>query len=446
LSIISLADAIRKEFSTLGVPDILEMALVSSTGKVVYSDLGKSALAKVSPFYNSMLIMTLGDTMSLTVDPTKTMMISRVSNSTILVALTNKKIGIVLTKLKGVGEKFGRLLDEIVPQQEPATSASFASIQAEAKPSQPAAPTPAPDVAAPRPMEQHEEPERLAATDIVARIAESLGFSIPKGPEQPVSAGVAATASPTFTPPAAITVNEARAIIDEARESNLTLRALGGTAVAMRCPSAGRRALVREYPDIYLVGHAKEIERIREVLTRLEFEPDERFNAAHGAKRLKFFNLKGEMDVNIFLDVFEMWHKLDLKDRLDLDEYTISLADLLITKLQIVELKEKDVRDVTAILLDHAPGKGRDEIDGDYIAKLCSDDWGLWKTLSMNSRKIMESLNGFDLREDEKQKVKLTLEDFLKKLEAEPKSTRWKTRASIGEKSKWYITVEEETR
>jgi hypothetical protein len=262
-------------------------------------------------------------------------------------------------------------------------------------------------------------------------------------PTQPVTADVVAATSPIPTPPVPIIVNEAKAIIDEARANNVTLRALGGTAVAMHCPSARHRALVREYPDIDLAGHAKEGRGITKVFASLGFEPNKRFNALHGAKRLKFAEENSEMDVDVFLDVFVMCHKLDLKDRLELDDYTISLADLFITKLQIVELNEKDIRDVITIVLDHGLGRGREEIDDDYIAKLCADDWGLWKTISKNTEKILEMLNDYGITEEEKQKVKLRLGELLKRLEAEPKGTRWKLRARIGESKKWYETVEE---
>jgi hypothetical protein len=186
---------------------------------------------------------------------------------------------------------------------------------------------------------------------------------------------------------------------------------------------------------------------MKEVFLKLGFDPNRRFNALHGDKRLKFLDEKNEFDVDVMLDVFEMCHKLELKDRLSLDQYTISLADLLMTKLQTVNLNEKDVRDVIAILLDHEAGNaGPEEIDMDYIAGLCSNDWGLWKTLSMNSDKILDLLGDYDLQEDQEQTVKLRLTGFLKRLETEPKSSKWKVRSKVGERNRWYERVEEVVR
>jgi hypothetical protein len=423
LSIESLAIAVKKDFTTLGMPDILEMAILSTSGKVLYSDLSKSVMTKISPFYDNLLILSPGDNMSLNVDATKTIIVSRISNLTIMIALTDKKLGIVLTKMRSVADKFGKLLDELVPLQEEKIQEVFTGIEAEEKPTlrEPTSDRVAEAVEAPSPQQQ----------------AESLQVATP-----PVTIKLAPIPSPPVPP----IVSQAKTIIDEARKSSVTLRALGGMAVALHCPSARHRALMREYPDIDLVGHAKEGKEIKKVFLSLGFEPNKRFNALHGNKRLKFLDTKSEVDVDIFLDVFQMCHKFDFKDRLNLDEYTISLADLLMTKLQIVELNEKDVRDVIAIFLDHVAGRGQEEIDDDYIAGLCGDDWGLWKTISMNCEKILEFLNDYEIPEGEKQKVKSKLASFLKRLEAEPKGTRWKMRARVGERAKWYETVEEVAR
>jgi hypothetical protein len=424
LSIDSLASAIRKDFTTLGMPDIVEMAIVSSTGKVMYSDLGKSTLARVSPFYKNMLLMSPGDNISLNMDSARNIIVSRVSNSAILVVLTNKKVGIVLTKMKGVAEKFGKLLDEVTPQQELSAAEAPPSPQVEVETIETVAPpSPPSDNIMAHPIEQEEQLEQAVAQ---------------------ISAAVSQAPAPA--PAVPIIVNEAKAIIEEGKANNVTLRALGGTAIAIHCPSARSKALMRDYPDIDLAGHAKEAKGITKAFGDLGFLPNKRFNALHGAKRLKFAEENSETDVDVFLDVFEMCHKLDFKDRLELDEYTISLADLLMTKLQIVELNEKDVRDVIALVLDHNFGPDQDQIDYDYIAKLCGDDWGLWKTLSNNAQNISGQVDNYAITEDEKKKAKLRLEVFLKRLEDEPKGTRWKLRARVGESRKWYETVEEVVR
>jgi len=239
-------------------------------------------------------------------------------------------------------------------------------------------------------------------------------------------------------------VEQATKIIDEAQKNDVVLRAVGGVAIGMRCPSAKHRSLVRNYVDMDFIGHAKQDKGIKQVLTEMGFEPNKRFNALHGKKRLQFWDTKKNIDIDIFLDVFEMCHKFDFKDRIDLDKYTIPLADLLMTKLQIVKINEKDIRDTIAILADHEFGdKNNDMIDLDYIAKLCSEDWGLYKTLSMNAEKVTEFVKDYDLKDEHARAVKTRIKTFLKRLEDEPKSMRWRMRARVGERSKWYEDVEE---
>ena len=73
----------------------------------------------------------------------------------------------------------------------------------------------------------------------------------------------------------------------------------------------------------------------------------------HGDERLVFFGREGELKVDVWLEVFRMAHKFNFKDRLPLDNPTLPLSDLLMTKLQIVELNEKDARDMVCLLADH---------------------------------------------------------------------------------------------
>lgn len=148
MSLVTLAEAIRKELTTLGMPTVLEMAVVSNSGKVLYSDLSKLAMNKISPFYKSLLLMGLGDNLSLALDNTKTIVASRVSSRAILIVITDKKVGIILTKMSGVGDKFGRLLDELIAMEESKSGEGSPStaVVAEAQPASSAATSSPPQV------------------------------------------------------------------------------------------------------------------------------------------------------------------------------------------------------------------------------------------------------------------------------------------------------------
>ncbi len=241
---------------------------------------------------------------------------------------------------------------------------------------------------------------------------------------------------------------EARRILEAAEAKGIVLRLLGGLAVKLSSPSASHRALTRKYPDIDFAGYRKQGRTIKELFVELGYEPNQRFNALHGDKRLLFYDNKNGRQVDIFLDVFEMCHKFDFKGRLDLVKQTIPIADLLITKLQIVQINEKDVRDIFCIVKDHelVGGGSSQGIDVDHIIKLCSEDWGLYKTVTTNLNKLLLFVDDYEFSSADKALIRGCIRKILDLIEKAPKSTRWKMRATVGEKVRWYELPEEAVR
>ncbi|QGR15980.1 hypothetical protein [Sulfurisphaera ohwakuensis] len=226
-------------------------------------------------------------------------------------------------------------------------------------------------------------------------------------------------------------------IVDKAREKNVILRLIGGAAVAILAPK-GSEVFARKYKDIDFFGISSQSKKISEVLESVGMIGNKRFNALHGDRRLMFYDPKIDSTVDVFLDVFEMCHKITLKDRLAIMPYTIPPSDLLLTKLQIIKLTENDVKDLFALLTDlelgdHDDGK---TIDINYIAKLLADDWGFYTTVTDNIEKL---LNEFNPPSNVAEKLRILKE----KIEKEPKSLKWKMRAKIGRKVKWYEEPEE---
>jgi len=237
--------------------------------------------------------------------------------------------------------------------------------------------------------------------------------------------------------------DEAKRILDEARERGIILRLFGGVAVKYHCPSATHRSLHRSYPDLDFFGRGKQGREIRKLFLDLGYEPNQRFNALHGVTRLIFEDAKNQRVVDIFLDVFRMCHTLHLGDRLSLDEYTIPITDLLLTKLQVVEINEKDIRDLIAILKDHdvvneiASGD-KEVIDAGYVSRLCADDWGLCKTISLTLGKLLSFIPKYELEPETKQILESRINILLHAIETVPKSFKWKLRDKVGEKKRWY--------
>src|SRR5205823_4006673 len=134
---------------------------------------------------------------------------------------------------------------------------------------------------------------------------------------------------------------------------------------------------------------------------------------------------------------------LHLGDRLSLDEYTIPIPDLLLTKLQVVEINEKDIRDLIAILKDHdvdgqtAPGD-KEVIDAGYVSHLCADDWGLCKTISLTLGKVLIFLPKYELEPEAKRMLESRINMLLHAIETVTKSFKWKLRDKVGENKRWY--------
>jgi len=238
---------------------------------------------------------------------------------------------------------------------------------------------------------------------------------------------------------------EARELVERAEAEGITIRLLGGLAVALHCNSASRPGLAREYVDIDFAGYGRQARAIKRLLEARGYRPNEMFNAIRGGRRLMYFDLKNRRRVDVFLDKFSMCHTIDLRPRLPLGRLTLPLADLLLTKLQVFQTSQKDVLDIAAILLDHdvALEEGHEVVNGPYIAELCSRDWGLYRTSRGTAERCMALLPQIPLRQGEGELIARRLGLLLELIESRPKGLRWRLRAKLGERIRWYNLPEE---
>ncbi len=233
--------------------------------------------------------------------------------------------------------------------------------------------------------------------------------------------------------------DEARRILEASSSRDVVLKLLGGIAISIRCPSADQDGFRRKYLDLDFVGHAKQSRAITTLFGEMGYQPREKFNAMMGAKRLIFNDLVNKRRSDIFLDVFEMCHKFDFRHRLNLEPYTLPLADLLATKLQIVQVNDKDFRDMTSLLLDHEIAAADGEaINGRYLAGLCANDWGIYKTFTTNLSKLLVAIDSYGVSAQDAGQVKARIGKLVQMIEDEPKSLAWKLRARVGERLPWY--------
>ncbi len=237
---------------------------------------------------------------------------------------------------------------------------------------------------------------------------------------------------------------EARRIVSAAEQLNLALRLTGGVAVLLRCPSARHPALQRTYDDLDFVGLSSQNREIQWLFRHLGYTPDVSFNALHSRERLLFYNIQNSRRVDIMFDRFRMCHTIDMRMRVSLESQTLPLADLLLCKLQIVHLNEKDVGDIVALLLDHPLGQAEEgAIDLPYISGRLASDWGFYRTVQINLGKVESALLELGLSEAEEEKVHRQVELLWQSVETHPKTSGWKLRARIGDRVKWYELPEE---
>ncbi len=235
-------------------------------------------------------------------------------------------------------------------------------------------------------------------------------------------------------------------LVDGARKRALVVRLLGGTAIRMRCPTAAaHRSLARVVPDIDLITRKKDGRSLSELLVELGFEPVKMFNALHGDRRMLFMDKGKERQVDVFLGIFEMCHTFDFSKRMAVDEVTLPLADLLLTKLQIIEINEKDYKDIVCLVLDHPLSEtdgDKERINAAYIADLCANDWGIYRTITRNLGWAKDFVQKMDWEPANRDLALQRLTTLIEMIEKEPKSMRWKVRAKVGDRVIWYDAPE----
>ena len=239
-------------------------------------------------------------------------------------------------------------------------------------------------------------------------------------------------------------VEEAMRIAEEAEREDLALRLLGGVAIKLRAKDGLKPAFEREYADLDWItpkGASADAQRFFEAIG---YTPQVRFNAIHGRERLLFFDDQHDRQVDVLVGVFRMSHEIRFGERLTLDPVTVPLAELLLTKLQIVELNEKDVRDALALMCDHPVGdEDGDAVNGAHIARLCASDWGLWRTFTANLDALNGHIERYELSTEDEGRIADRIQELQARIEKEPKTIGWKMRSKIGDRKRWYELPEE---
>lgn len=240
-------------------------------------------------------------------------------------------------------------------------------------------------------------------------------------------------------------LDEALRLVDLATEREIVLRLLGGLAIGMLCPELPQRTRVGQ--DLDFGSLSSNRRALGELLAEQGFEPDRNFNALYGAKQLYFARPDTGLAVDVLIDRLHMCHTLEFADRLARLPYTLDPMDLLLSKLQIFELNEKDADDCLQLLVTFPLEDSEDPsvMDLRVFRSVVADDWGWWKTITLNLDRIRRVLG--DGARPAISGGRLDPGAQLDALRAAaddvPKTRRWKLRSRIGERIRWYELPEE---
>jgi hypothetical protein len=244
--------------------------------------------------------------------------------------------------------------------------------------------------------------------------------------------------------PAADPIAEARRLNAGAQDQGIIVRLLGGAAVALSADKPLPDVLQRPYKDLDYVVRRADARRWRDFLQANGYEADVQFNTLHGSQRLLHFDTVNNRQLDTFVSSFAMCHTIELEDRLPSESPTLTPEDILLTKLQIFEVNDKDLIDSIALLLSHPVASGGEPgINRERLAKVVGADWGWFTTVSDNLAKVAARLPTTGLDEASEHTVAQRLRQVQEVLASAPKTLKWRARARIGRRLPWYDLPEE---
>ncbi|MGO9644858.1 MAG: hypothetical protein ACLPY5_08945 [Candidatus Bathyarchaeia archaeon] len=239
---------------------------------------------------------------------------------------------------------------------------------------------------------------------------------------------------------------DALAIIEAAKQNGIEMRLMGATAIYYRCPGSENlnQSMNRTLTDLDFVTLSKYISHIPDLFSNLGYDGNERVNTMFGLTRQIYTARQGGRHVDVFMDKLSFSHVIDLTRRLEIDPVTLTLADLLLEKMQIAKINEKDLKDTVILLLGHElSDKDGETINAKYVAKLLSDDWGFYYTVTNNLKTTRDYAERLTLLSpEEKTVVTGKIDALLDQIEKQGKSIKWRIRAKAGTRMPWYDETE----
>jgi len=229
--------------------------------------------------------------------------------------------------------------------------------------------------------------------------------------------------------------------------SHIIMRLIGALAFRTHCPNYGyiQDDLGRVFTDIDFASYPRFFKPIVSMLTNLGYKEDKAVTQLFSDSRLLFHDPLYGRHIDIFFNKLDFCHPVVFIDRLEVEEHTLPLAELLLEKMQIVKINEKDLIDTIMLLREHPVGDSdKETINGNLIARTLANDWGFWRTVTGNLELVSNELQHYSkLTENDRQIVQERIGQLQEVIQKYPKTYKWKLRSNVGERIKWYKDVEE---
>jgi len=243
-------------------------------------------------------------------------------------------------------------------------------------------------------------------------------------------------------------LDEARRLTDEAQKQGLVLRVMGPIALHVYFPEyvelyrRMERLGERVFTDIDYAGYGKQRGKMISFFQSQGYEVNRRALMLYGQSRHIYFNDRIPM-IDVFFDQLPYNHPVDYRGRLEFHPYCVSLTDLLLQKLQIVQINDKDLKDAMLLFLAAPLGEAdQGMINTRYVARLLADDWGFCYTATTNLEKVRSAMARVAaLNDEQRATIGAQVSTLVQAIEGEPKSGKWKKRAQVGTKKPWYNDV-----
>ena len=239
----------------------------------------------------------------------------------------------------------------------------------------------------------------------------------------------------------------AHRIVEEGEQRGALLRLLGAVAFYLHCPKYGsiQAKANRFFTDLDFAAYFQHHETIRTLFASLRFQEDREVAVVYARQRLVFDHVDVPLHVDVFFDKLDFCHPIPWAGRLEKDTPTIPLAELLLEKMQIMALNEKDVIDTLMLLREHRlADEDGEAINCTQIANLCAKDWGLWRTVTMNLEKVSRLAGSYPwLDPDGCMVIQERVGQLLGVINGRPKNAAWKLRDAVGDRVRWYKEVHE---